>query len=423
MMSFSKSARWMGWLLSAAVLALLLACAASKTGEQISTEMDEAALREQARADSIKAARELEIRKIKSTASEYHKNRQYTDAIPHLEKVLELDPKNEGAYFMLADCYFRLDQLDEAIAVYRRAIAADPNNGNFHQYLGYMLDRKGHSLETSSADQEAMHTYQEAMASYQKAIELMPESLDAHLALANLYLGQEMEMLAIEHFAKVVEIDENHSEVLQVLAKLYAKNGMKEELAKTYEQLLNLHPQDPIYMLELGKVYTELGRNEEAIILLRDLLAQQEDNVMVCLYLGTALNNEAQCVEAIEIFNRALELEPKNLRALSDLSYSYSENGQHAKAREILGRVAKLDPDYAYRYVVEGEILENEAEPYIKADGTVKYDGKVKFEKAVQEYKKALKDPEWGPYARRKIDYLTPFLPTEEDRFFHGQEG
>jgi hypothetical protein len=73
--------------------------------------------------------------------------------------------------------------------------------------------------------------------------------------------------------------------------------------------------------------------------------------------------------------------------------------------------------------VVLGEIYENEAEPHIKADGTVKYEGKVKFQKAVAEYKKALKDPEWGQYARNKIDYLTPFLPTEEDRFFHGNEG
>jgi len=180
-------------------------------------------------------------------------------------------------------------------------------------------------------------------------------------------------------------------------------------------------PGDPLYMVELGKTYTELGRNEDAVLLLQKLLEMEQDNVRACLYLGTAFNNEDRCVEAIDIFNKALTLEPQNLRAMSDLAYSYSENGNHSKARGILGQVAKLDAKYAYRYVVQGEIYENEAEPHIKTDGTVKYEGKLKFKKAVEEYKKARNDPEWGGYARNKIDYLTPFLPSEEDEFFHGK--
>ncbi|MCK4598045.1 tetratricopeptide repeat protein, partial [bacterium] len=155
-MSFSKPSGFVSLFFIALVLAVLLACASSQQGEKPGAVIDEAALREQARADSIKAARQLEIRKIKSTASEYHKNKQYTDAIPHLEKALQLDSQNEGAYFMLADCYFRLDNLDQAVEVYKRAISQDPQNGNFHQYLGYMLDRKGLA--------------QEAMTEYEKAV-------------------------------------------------------------------------------------------------------------------------------------------------------------------------------------------------------------------------------------------------------------
>jgi Tfp pilus assembly protein PilF len=107
---------------------------------------------------------------------------------------------------------------------------------------------------------------------------------------------------------------------------------------------------------------------------------------------------------------------------MSDLAYSYSESGNHSKAWSQIKKVAKLNPDYAYRFVVRGEIYENEAEPHIKPDGQVKWDGKLKYEKAVAEYKKALKNPEWGEYARKKIEYLRPFLPTEEDRFFYGKK-
>lgn len=408
-MSFSRSVKPFSWLLLSLGVALLLACAVSPQSEKPILVTDETTLREQARADSIRAVREREIRIAKSTGSEYHKNRQYNDAILHLEKVLELDPKNEGVYFMLADCYFQMDELDKAVEVYERAISVDPQNGNFHQYLGYMLDRKGMA--------------QEALAAYAKAVELMPESLEAHLALANLYLGQEMDEPAMEHYAKVVELDSTRQEVLMVLSKLYTKHTMREELADTYEQLLRLNPDDRVVMLELGKTYTELGHNEEAVLLLRKLAELEQQNVNACLYLGTALNNLDRCNEAISTFQRALELEPKNLRALSDQAYAYSEAGNHTKAREILTKVAGLDSDYAYRFVVLGEIYENEAEPHIKPDGTVKIEGKRKYKSAVAEYKKALKDPEWGQYAKNKIDYLTPFLPTKEDEFFHGKEG
>jgi Tfp pilus assembly protein PilF len=136
-MSFRSSKRSFGWLFLSCVVATLLACASAQKGEKpITAEPDEIALREQARADSIKAVRDQEIRKAKSTASEYHNNKQYDHAIPHLTRVLELDPKNEGTDYMLADCYFRLDSLDQAVAVYRQAVSVDPENGKFHQYLG-----------------------------------------------------------------------------------------------------------------------------------------------------------------------------------------------------------------------------------------------------------------------------------------------
>ncbi|KPL19030.1 MAG: hypothetical protein AMJ92_04830 [candidate division Zixibacteria bacterium SM23_81] len=405
----NKPSRFLCVLFVSLIVALLLSCAAPQQGAKPTVVTDEEALREQARADSLRAVREKEIKIAKSTGQEYHKNKQYADAIPHLERVLELDPKNENTYYRLADCYLQLNELDKAQEVYQRAISADPENGHYYQYLGYILDKKG--------------LHQEAIEAYERAVDLMPESVEAHLALANLYLGQQMDGPAIEEFSRVAELDSTRREVLVVLSKLYTKHDEKEALADTYERMLKLDSNDRVTMLELGKTYTELGKNQEAVLLLRKLTEMEQENVNACLYLGTALNNMDKCEEAITVFNRALALEPKNLRAMSDLAYSYSETGNHTKAWNMLKKVAQLDSEYAYRFVVQGEIYENEAEPFIKADGTVKWDGKLKYEKAVGEYKKALKDPEWGQYARHKIEYLTPFLPTEEDRFFHGKKG
>jgi tetratricopeptide (TPR) repeat protein len=52
------------------------------------------------------------------------------------------DPSNAQAYFGLGYVFFRQDRLDEALDLYRRGMAIDPNDPDSHYYMGLIYNEK-----------------------------------------------------------------------------------------------------------------------------------------------------------------------------------------------------------------------------------------------------------------------------------------
>jgi Flp pilus assembly protein TadD len=80
-----------------------------------------------------------------------------------LRSVLESQPDNADALWLLGRALAQQNQLKESIAVYRRAAHLEPDRAVFHESLGVMLIQKGDVLEGKKA--------------LMKAFELDPESL------------------------------------------------------------------------------------------------------------------------------------------------------------------------------------------------------------------------------------------------------
>jgi cytochrome c-type biogenesis protein CcmH/NrfG len=79
------------------------------------------------------------------------------EALPYIRKVLEKDPKDLGANVTLGQVYLQMRQFDDAVAVFRVAVAAEPYNVSAAYNLGVALTRAGKREEA-----------QEAMARFQK---------------------------------------------------------------------------------------------------------------------------------------------------------------------------------------------------------------------------------------------------------------
>jgi len=174
-------------------------------------------------------------------------------------------------------------------------------------------------------------------------------------------------------------------------------------------------------MLTLGKQYYDIGENEKAYEVLGQLVEMDPENVEAYFYMGRSCLNLGKSKEAIDAYKKVIELEPDNVKGYSELASAYNEIDQHDAAEQYVKKALRQDPNYAYAHVIYGEIHEARGEPFIDEKGNVPYKGKVIFQQAVDEFKKALKDPEWRGYAEVKIEYLSQFTPTAEDQFF--QEG
>jgi tetratricopeptide (TPR) repeat protein len=64
----------------------------------------------------------------------YYRERKYGPALEHFERARDLMPDDSTAFWCMAGVFERREQLDEAEALYRKAIALDPTNEAAKKY-------------------------------------------------------------------------------------------------------------------------------------------------------------------------------------------------------------------------------------------------------------------------------------------------
>ena len=86
----------------------------------------------------------------------YLETGQRTKAKALLQKVLVLEPGQDGALNSLAYLYAEEGvNLDEALAMARKAVAIDASNGAYYDTLGWVMFKKGMNAEALLALQKA----------------------------------------------------------------------------------------------------------------------------------------------------------------------------------------------------------------------------------------------------------------------------
>lgn len=180
--------------------------------------------------------------------SSYVQAGRFADAIPHLEKVLAVDPRSavaesqlggayqglgqlpqaiqhfersaqlapeERAYINLADALYKAGRLPAAEAAYKRAIVANADSLEAHIKLADLLATAGR--------------VQDALPHFRRAVELRPNSADTHSDLGGALLTLGFFKEAREHLQRALELDPNHAGAQQNLALLKRAGGGTED--------------------------------------------------------------------------------------------------------------------------------------------------------------------------------------------------
>jgi tetratricopeptide (TPR) repeat protein len=98
---------------------------------------------------------------------------RYDDAKARAQQALKVEPRNLDAHILLGNATAGLKDLDQAVAEIEKGIAENPDEGRGYGTLG--------ALELARGNRE------EAEKALLEAVRLAPDSIPAHLALANLY--------------------------------------------------------------------------------------------------------------------------------------------------------------------------------------------------------------------------------------------
>jgi tetratricopeptide (TPR) repeat protein len=158
----------------------------------------------------------------------YSRLRRWPEAEEAIAKAEQMSTRTEDrdyAVFIAGSIYERQKKYEQAEELFRRALAADPNNAMVLNYLGYMLADRGVRLD-------------EALGYIKKAVQLDPQN-GAYLdSLGWAYFKMGKYDLAEEHLRKANERIGNDSTILDHLADLYQKTDRLKLAAACWERAL-----------------------------------------------------------------------------------------------------------------------------------------------------------------------------------------
>jgi len=72
-------------------------------------------------------------------AKEYIASSEFNKAVIELKNVIQLDPKNDAAYYDLGETYLKLKQGNDAYQAFSSAVSINPNNINAQLKMGQIL--------------------------------------------------------------------------------------------------------------------------------------------------------------------------------------------------------------------------------------------------------------------------------------------
>jgi tetratricopeptide (TPR) repeat protein len=224
-------------------------------------------------------------------------------------------------------------KLDEAIALYRAALARDPRDAVTRSNLGAALAAQGR--------------LDDAIAEYRTALDLAPRDADIHYNLANALMAQGKLVDAASQFRVALQIEPALAEAHLNLGNALVALGQAEEAAAHYRRAIDLRPDGVDAINNLGLLLVAQGRLDDAIALFRRTLAISPGAADAHSNLASALKQAGAFAEALTHFRRAVELLPESANAHNDLGAMLAQQNQLDAAIGHFRQAIRLAPEHA----------------------------------------------------------------------------
>jgi tetratricopeptide (TPR) repeat protein len=232
-----------------------------------------------------------------------YKAARSAEAIPELQRVLELTPDNTQAPLVLADCLLQQGRTQDVIDLLTPRAAAYPDDLAYAYLLGTALLTKG--------DSERGQVLIDRIFS-------KGESAEGHLLMGIAHLNKQ------DFQNAVIELD----------------------------RAIALNPVLPTVQAVYGRALLGAGDREKAMRAFRTALEQDPDNFEANLQLGSLYRIDQKYGLAMTYLQRAAAVRPDDLGVRHAMAAAYLAQGEAEKAVGLLERVVAEAPSF-----VDGHVL------------------------------------------------------------------
>jgi tetratricopeptide (TPR) repeat protein len=254
-----------------------------------------------------------------------------TQAVEEYKLALDADPDSRLLQDGLADLYFKIGRIKEAISTAQDCVKKDPNDIDAHTLLGKIYLRSlGDMQGAQSADM-----LQLAIGEYETLARLQPNDMETTLLLGQLYALNHQSAKAEAEFKAAQKIDANSEEVVLNMARLYGEEGDSQRAIDT---LSAVPVEDRTARIEfaLGASYDQLKKPKEAAEAYRRSLDIEPDNPDAEHALASALLTDDQLDEALKIYNELVAADPTDAQAEVRISEIQRRQGHYDEALATL---------------------------------------------------------------------------------------
>jgi superkiller protein 3 len=196
----------------------------------------------------------------------------------------------------------------------------------------------------------ANNQIQEALAAYRRAIEAEPADYRNHQQLGAFYADQSDYEEAANAFRKAVELAPDEPEPHRVLGGAYKSMGRFSEAESELRTSLRL-AERPLSMHALGVILMNQGRDREAIPYIRRALDIGPERFLWWLTLSIACRRSGLMAESGKACSRGLELaeaemakNPRDGYVRSALGYLAGRMGDVRRAESEIAQALRLSP-------------------------------------------------------------------------------
>lgn len=265
----------------------------------------------------------------------------------------------------------------DALEMYRKIIAADPNNVEALTYIGYIYYEE--------------KDYAQAEENFKKALALDPNNEDCLRSITQVYKDQNKIDLALDSWTKLATI-KNTADLWLSAATLYNDNHQGDKAKEALLKAITIDPDNLVAKRMLAFQLVDEQQYAEAIPYLVQLSNsdQYSDDDMITRRLAQCYQKTGKIADAIAQYEQVKVKNPNNERAFLNLAGIYrsaaaaaAENGKQGeattfnqKALSTLQEMKAFSPQNATMYLRMADIYISTnrfAEAEVAANNSVKY--------------------------------------------------
>lgn len=256
-------------------------------------------------------------------------------------------PADPEPYAQIAVLEARQQHYKEAIPLYRKALAINPNTPGLRLDLALALFKAG-DLKAAIPEFEAVR---------RNSAPNSPEAQRCTVLIGMSYYGLAEYPKAAPYLKEAADQDASNLPLLLALAHTYLWSREFQRVLDVYHQILVLNPDSAEADMLAGEALDEMKDNEGSTKMFRAAVQANPREPNVHFGLGYLLWTQKQYPEAIKEFQAELANDPNHAQSMLYLADASIQLNQTADVEPLLHKVIELDPSFSLAHLDLGILL------------------------------------------------------------------